>query len=480
MDEPIRPVDPASNPFLSGVFAPTDDEIEQADLPVKGKIPEDLQGVYLRNGPNPKFPPLGSFTYPLDGDGMIHGIWLSQGRARYRNRYVLTKGLRAEIRAGRALWGGVMTPIMPPAELAGPDQDPEGYKLLPDINIVCHAHRFLALAEGTPPYEVTDGLGTVGRYDFAGGLPLGMCAHPKVDPTSGEMILFRYGLEEPYLYWATVGRDGRLKRSPEVIAEIDRGYMIHDFLITEDYLVLVINPATFDLERAFRGESPLGWEPNRGTRIAVIPRGGQTGKIRWIETDAFWCWHYANGWQEGSEIVTVFPWMSHLSLGDSDGHPVSRKLVRGRIDAAAGNVRLEVLDDRRSEFPRVDDRRVGSATRYAMILHASSAAQEHRVFDEILRFDLARNTCAVHAFPGHAIGEAVFAPKAGRSEEEAGYVLTFATNLATMESTFVILDAENFSGEPVAVVKLPHRVPLGLHGNWYPAALYEPAAEPRG
>ncbi len=99
------------------------------------------------------------------------------------------------------------------------------------------------------------------------------------------MILFRYGLEEPYLYWAAAGPDGRVTRPPEVIAEIDRGYMIHDFLITEDYLVLVINPAAFDLARAARGASPLSWEPDRGVRIAVIPRRGQAGKIRWVTAD---------------------------------------------------------------------------------------------------------------------------------------------------------------------------------------------------
>jgi carotenoid cleavage dioxygenase len=74
-----------------------------------------------------------------------------------------------------------------------------------------------------------------------------------------------------------------------------------------------------------------------------------------------------------------------------------------------------------------------------------------------------------HRFTGQAIGEAVFAPKAGRSEEGAGYVLTFATDLTTMESSFIILDTEDFSGEPAAVVKLPRRIPLGLHGNWFPA-----------
>ena len=464
----LKPVDPASNPYLNGVFAPVDDGLDVADLPVLGKIPEDLRGAYLRNGPNTKFPPLGSYTYPLDGDGMIHGLWLADRRARYRNRYVLTKGLKAEMRAGRALYGGLMTPAVPSAELAGPDPDPEGFKLLPDINIVRHAHRFLALAEGTAPYEVTKELDTVGRYDFAGAMPLGMCAHPKIDPATGEMILFRYGLEEPYLYWAAVGPDGRVIRPPEVIAEIDRGYMIHDFLITEDYLVLVICPAAFDLSLAAKGASPLAWEPDRGVKIAVIPRRGQAEKVRWVTADSFWCWHYANAWQDNGEIVAAFPWWSHFSLGAAGGPPPKGRFVRARIDPAAGSLSLETLDDRTTEFPRIDVRRQGQKTRYAMVSHRLSPALRGGSFDELLRFDLAKGTTESHRFPGQAIGEAVFAPKAGRSEEKAGYVLTFSTDLATMESSFVILDVEDFSGEPAAVVKLPRRVPLGLHGNWFP------------
>jgi carotenoid cleavage dioxygenase-like enzyme len=466
VNDMLKPIDPAGNPALCGVMAPVDDEISATDLPVTGRIPEDLRGVYLRNGPNPKFTPLGSYTYPLDGDGMIHGVWLQDGKARYRNRYVLTRGLAAEIRAGRALWGGIMTPTAPPPELAGPDMDPGGDKVLPDVNIVRHAHRYLALGEGVAPYRVTPELATVGSYDFGGALPLGICAHPKIDPATGEMIVFRYGLEAPYLYWAAIGADGTVTHPPDVIAEIDRGYMIHDFLITEDYVVLIINPATFDLRRAAQGQSPLAWEPERGTRIAVIPRRGGARGVRWVHTDAFWCWHYANAWQEGGTIVTCFPWWSHLTVANV--RPKGR-VIRARINPDAGTVSLEVLDDRPTEFPRVDDRRQSRPTRYAVFSHRSSAALAAGSFDELVRFDLTRGASATHSFAGNAIGEAVFAPKAGRTEEEAGYILTFATNVDTMESTFVVLDAENFAGEPVAVVKLPRRVPLGLHGNWYPA-----------
>src|SRR5580704_281702 len=98
----LRPVDPAATPYLSGRFAPVSVACDAADLL------DDLNGVFMRNGPNPKFAPLGSYTFPLEGDGMIHAVWISGGTARYRNRWVETSSLRAEERAGRALFGGIM------------------------------------------------------------------------------------------------------------------------------------------------------------------------------------------------------------------------------------------------------------------------------------------------------------------------------------------------------------------------------------
>src|SRR5262245_26196055 len=106
----LQLVDPATNPFLSGRFAPVHREIEVGDLKVEGELPADLQGAYLRNGPNPKFPPLGSYSYPMEGDGMLHGLWFEGGSVRYKNRWVETNGLRAEEAAGKALFGGIMTP----------------------------------------------------------------------------------------------------------------------------------------------------------------------------------------------------------------------------------------------------------------------------------------------------------------------------------------------------------------------------------
>jgi carotenoid cleavage dioxygenase-like enzyme len=459
MSPDLHPVHFADDVHLSGAFEPVD-----------GELPDDLRGAYVRNGPNPKFEPL-SYTYPLDGDGMLHGIWIDDDGARYRNRYVMTKALAAEVRAGKALWGGVMDPVAPPPELAGPDPDPEG-KLLPDIHVVRHAGRYLALAEATPPYEVTADLETVGRYDFGGALAPGMCAHPKIDPVTGEMVVFRYDLVEPFLSWAVVGPDGTVTHELDVIPGVDRCYMIHDFVVTEDHLVLFLNPATIDIERAMKGESPLAWEPDLGTRIAVIPRSGTSADVRWIETDPFWCWHWANGWQEGDEIVTGFSWWSDFSFGRR-AQPPTGEVRTARIDPVKGTYRTETLDDRMTDFARVDERRQTRRTRYFTVSWKSPEARAAGMpvgsFDTLVRYDLERGTAATHRFDGQALGEAVFAPKLGSDDEDAGYVVTFVTDLASMESRFVVLDTDDIAAPPVATVRLPRRVPLGLHGSWFPA-----------
>src|SRR5271165_7546814 len=88
-----------NNPFLRGNYAPWREEGDAFDLEVEGEVPRELNGVLYRIGPNPAFAPLGRYHW-FDGDGMVHAIKLENGRASYRNRYVRTPGLLAEMKAG--------------------------------------------------------------------------------------------------------------------------------------------------------------------------------------------------------------------------------------------------------------------------------------------------------------------------------------------------------------------------------------------
>src|SRR2546428_10861532 len=95
------------NPFLQGNFAPWRMEGDAPDLEVVGEIPRDLRGTYYRNGPNQAFEPIGRYHW-FDGDGMIHAIHLEDGRASYRNRWVLSDGLKEERAAGQGVHPGLL------------------------------------------------------------------------------------------------------------------------------------------------------------------------------------------------------------------------------------------------------------------------------------------------------------------------------------------------------------------------------------
>jgi carotenoid cleavage dioxygenase-like enzyme len=467
----LAPVDPGTIPQLSGRFEPVHTEISVDNLPVEGTLPRDLVGTYIRNGPNPRFTPLGSYTFPLEGDGMLHGIFLEDGRARYANRWVRTKGMAAEEGAGKGIFGGLMTPAFVDMALLGPDPDPGWpFRLDPFVSIVRHGGRYLALDEGLPPYEVTAELETVGLYDYDGALP-GMCAHPKTDPVTGEMVLFRYDVEEPFLMWMVIGPDGTVTRPPTAVPGVDKCFMIHDFTITEHYVVLLIGPAVLDLDAMMAGGSVLDWRPELGTRIAVIDRHGSR-QPAWIDTDAFWVWHFANAYETGAEgdrrIVLDFPWWSRLPMGG--GEPITGYFARATVDPSRRSVDLTTVEQRATEFPRIDDRLTGLPHRYLTTTANAGAYDlipgEH---DQLIRLDMASGKAETYDC-GAAIGEVVFAPRAGATEELDGYYLTFASSVdASRSAHFLVWDAADFPAPPMAKVPIPQRVPNGLHGNWFAA-----------
>lgn len=466
-----KPVVEKRNAYLTGRFAPISDELDTTELEIEGKVPADLHGTYIRNGPNPKFPPLGSYTYPMDGDGMVHAVSFDDGTVRYRNRFVETPGLRAEERAGRALFAGVLTPYAPDKTDIGPDVDPAyPYKSAPFINVLRHDGRYLAFDEAAMPYELTAELTTVGPCDFDGKVPAGTCAHPRIDPATGELVLFTYVFGEPWLTWEVIGPDGAVTTTPTAVPGVDRPHMIHDCVITPDHLVLVVAPVVYDLDVMVGGASgnPITWKPELGTRIAVIPRAG--GEVRWVETDAFWVWHFANAYADDDGIVVDFPWIEFFYLHDDQSREPTTRVVRMRLDPGRRRADFETLDDRLTEFPRVDDRLIGTKHRYFHVAHRDTDDIVPGEWNALLRFDTESGAVVERRSDDEVYGEAVFAPRDGSKDESDGYLVTFANSTRDDTASLVILDAADIAAEPVARIAMPQRVPHGLHGSWIPTA----------
>ncbi len=435
---------------LRGNWAPVQDERTVTDLTVTGTIPPELDGRYVRNGANPI---TGMSDHPFVGDGMVHGIRLRDGQAEwYRNRYVQTPF--------------VADPDKPVIDMEASLTDMASSKA--NTNIVGHAGQLLALEEGHFPYVLDGDLDTVGPTDFNGVLSSPFTAHPKICPTTGEMIGFGYSMMEPYLTYLRVSAAGELVQVENIT--VGGPTMMHDFNMTQNNVVFMDLPAVFDLEMAMRGEMPIRWSNDYPARLGVMPRTGNDAAVTWYDIDPCYVFHPMNSYEDGTKIVIDVARLSHIWRDSPMDFP-QPALHRWTIDTVTGSVSDEQIDDMSAEFPRVPDALVGQQHRYGyMLANATEAITDPTsVNGEILKYDLSNGArSSIDVGRGRHPGESSFVPKQNAASEDDGYLMTYVFDADRDASEFAIFDAASMSNEPVATVALP-RVPFGFHGNWVPA-----------
>jgi carotenoid cleavage dioxygenase len=444
------------NPYLHGNFAPVFEErSDDHELPVTGVIPPDLDGRLLRNGPNPAVVPVDETDYHwFGGDGMIHAISLSGGRAvGYRNRWVRTRALAAKLET--------VPPTGPTEPIDGPA----------NTNVIRHGGTTLALVESGFPHAISPDLGRARVHDFDGALASPMTAHPKLDPTTGELVFFGTDVfGPPFLRYHVADRDGNLIRTEEI--EVPLATMQHDFGVTTTRAVFLDLPVVFDLGLAALGRPiPYRWMPDAGARVGVMPRSGGDGDIRWIGIDPSYVFHVLNAYDDGDSVVMDV--IRYDRAFDTEpGEPLSSvlpALARWTVNPTTNRVTVQRLDDTPVEFPTIDGAVAGSVHRYGygtVLGDRADVPSQHGLIkydfqrDESVRFDPG---------DGFAAGEAVFVRAADGRGEDEGWILSVVYDAARDASDLVVLDATSFAGPPVAIVHLPARVPFGFHGSWVPA-----------
>jgi carotenoid cleavage dioxygenase len=436
-----------SLPFhLRGNFAPVAEEATLGELRVEGALPPELNGLYLRNGPNPQS---GSSPHWFVGDGMLHGVRLEGGRALgYRNRYVRTRRF-----------------LHPDAPRISPEGKWDYTLSAANTHVLGHAGRIWALEEQSFPYLLDRELNTLGHSDFGGRLHCAFTAHPKLCPVSGELLAFGYAPFPPYFTFHRVSKTGELVESRPIGTKGPS--MMHDFAITQSRILILDLSIVFDVALAMKGAMPYRFDEAYGARVGVMPRDG-AGPVRWFEIEPCFLFHVVNAWDEGERVVMdasryASLWREAGSFAAGGGQSVHR----WTLDLSSGAVKEETLDERATEFPRVADDRVGRRHRFSYLTLATVTDPVAPRLEGLLKMDAATGKTEEQRFGGaRCPGEPVFVPAAGSRSDEEGYVLTYVHDVAANSAELVVLDASRFAAPALARVQIPRRIPFGFHGSW--------------
>jgi carotenoid cleavage dioxygenase-like enzyme len=467
-------------PGFQSRFAPVRMEGEIRGLEVtQGEIPAALRGTFYRVGADPAWPPFVPHDFYFNADGMVSMFRFSGGYADFRSRYVRTPRFLAEREARRSLFGAYRNPYTDDPSVAGLSRG------LANTNVYWHAGRLLASKEDSPPVQIDpDTLDTVGEWTWSGDLASQTAtAHPKTEPRSGSLVFFGYaakGETTPDIAYYEADASGRIVH--EAWFEAPYPSMIHDWAVTEHFVVFPIIPLTSDLSRLKASGPYYVWDGSRDVYLGVVPRRGST--VRWFRGTNRFASHIMNSFDDGRFVYidtpvgakSAFPWFPDITGAPFDPEKSRGFLSRWTIDTKAnpdegfGETRLTYCA---GEFPRTDDRWATSEYRFGVM--NLTDVPDQPVDDGLAGFrwlasiDPETGTMRTR-FAGHdsTVQEAIFVPPAPDAPHGQGYVMQLVDRHATGTTDLLILDAQHIDGEPVATLKIPIRMPGGLHGNWVP------------
>ena len=442
-------------PYVVGIHAPMHSELTLLDLAVTGSIPAGLSGRYLKIGANPVTPNSAGHHWFL-GDGMVHGIAIRDGRALwYRNRWIRS-------RTAAAALGRTAAP--------GPRH---GRNDTVNTNVVDIGGRTFALVEaGSFPVELSESLEKQCYNPFDGTLEGSFTGHPHLDPLTGEHHAIAYdGSIWDTVRHVVVSAAGKVVR--DVPIAVKHGPCIHDCAFTARFAIVLDLPVTFSMRAVLGGHLfPFRWNPAHHARVGLLPRHGDAADIIWCDVEPCFVFHVANAFdsEDGRVTLDVITYATMFTSGASGVDALGR-FERWMVDPQAHCVGRRVIDATPQEFPRIDERRFGQSYRYVYTASVPPDGNPQLTgATKLYKHDLKTGCRLVHEFgDNHLPGEFVFVPATAGAEEDEGWLVGFVINMADETTDLAILDARSFGAAPVATVRLPHRVPPGFHGNWFPA-----------
>lgn len=434
---------------------------------IEGQIPPSLNGHLLRVGPGLKVHQQTRLRHFFDGDAFYQSFRFREGKVRFSANFIETPERKEEKRAGKMLFNefGTMAP-----------KRTRKLKNQPNINIIPWRKNYLALSEGGSPVMI-DGKNLTYKeeHNFYGTLPsnVGFSAHPKVDETSGVGYTFgiKQGISMALMVYEMDPNSGKLKELYDL--RQSSVYMIHDFMVSENYIVFLIPPAYFKLTDIIfnRGSmaDALKYDPSLGCRLLILDKK-KKGRVREMKLPSSLFFHHGNLYEkdgllhfttcqakDDSLLEHIASW--HEKPGD---HLEKPDLYRFVVDPNKEEIIEKEVIAKSHDFPFFNKNFSGQEARF---LYAAEMGDDKDVmrFSGVSKIDI--NTGSIQKYeaqPDETFGEPVF--QGSKSDEDAGHLFVPGYQASRDESFLDILDTKNMRRE--ARLWLGSFFPVGFHGNF--------------
>lgn len=459
------------DPMLLGWRSVPADRL-RCEARIEGRLPEELQGTFYRNGPAVLERFGTRYRHWFEGDGMLQAFRFDGRGISHRAHVLATPKLTREAAANRRLGSGFATRADGGTGPSHPDD-----LNVANTSILDHHGELLALWEGGSASvidrETLAWRGFKVWGESLDGVPF--TAHPKVE-SDGTVWAFGYSFAPvPAIILYHIAPDGTLRRAHRI--DVGPMGMVHDFVVTARHLVIVIPPLVFE-------PSPddevlldaLVWRPALGSRVLVVDKRDFDTR-RWHQLPAGFGFHHGNGWEDEAGVIRFDHCVApNATLVTETMRDIMRGMLRQPPPETYTRITLHPdgrseVDDtgEEEEFPRIAPAVTGRRNRYVYTVGApSSEAAGWRLRQVVKRNQETGERETFDYGPGTIAEEHVFVPRPVPRGEDDGWLIGAYLDYARKSSGISIFDARSVTDGPVARASLDYALPLALHGAFSP------------
>ena len=447
---------------------------EPMELKVTGHVPEWLKGKLFRNGPGKFSVGDKRLTHWFDGFAFVSSFEFKKNKIYYQAAFLKSDQLLESIELNDLKLSGFGQNL---GESPAKHISRDGQKVKTanaSINIERVGKHLIAFGKTPLPIEFEPStLKTIRIFDYNDNLKkakIWESAHMKRDPADGALYNFYidYGRKSAYVIYKI--EDKTTSRKLLARHEVSEPSYMHDFSITENYVILtaytlVVDPIDL-LNPKYSFIGAHRWEPDRRTTVYIFDK--KTGElVSALDTQAMFAFHHINAFEGKDGLINLYLSASDngdvvVKLGEAKTKYANVQLQKMVIDLNKSSIDIIRLSKKSYEMPSIKGTLVGRENHYFYAVWYNPPGNKKGF--GLVKYDVKTNKTEHWLHEGLFPGEPLFVSNPAAKNEDDGVILSVVYDKSNKESFLVIIDAHSM--KELARAEMPQSLPIGLHGRF--------------